>query len=387
MNIVKNKMKILLLGSVRDAHLNRFINNLKLADKTDSIIIDVFDIWGVNENNNKYIRNLYSVRLHFKSFLYNIPVLSSLFHFIDYRISFRKVSNQYDIVNIHYVTDFSYYILDIMKRRTTKIVITPWGSDIYRIKESDKRKVGKVLKNGYAITYPHDRMKSDIQKIFSLDSAAFVQMYFGSETIDYLLNMPYSQIEAKEKLGFAKKYIIVCGYNRVPEQKHGNIITALAAVKNQIPNNTMLVFPFSYGICPNNYKNFLVNKLKESGFEYKFFDNYLTDEENALLRMSADMFIHIQTTDANSATIQEFLLTDTVMFNGAWLKYPLLEQHNQIPYIKVDSMEDLSSKIALYFNGSVLVSVSNECKEIINSNSWINRGKEWFNYFKKISSI
>lgn len=380
-------MKILLLGSVQDAHLNRFINNLKLADKTDSISIDVFDIWGVNENNNRYINNLYSVRFHFKSFLYNIPVLSSLCHIIDYRISFRKVSNQYDIVNIHYVTALSYYILDMIKCRTAKIVVTPWGSDIYRIKESDKGKVRKVLKNGYAITYPHDRMKYDIQKIFSLGSAVFVQMYFGSETIDSLLHMPYNQTEAKEKLGFAKKYIIVCGYNRVPEQNHENIITALVGVKKRLPNNTMLVFPFNYGICPNNYKIYLTSKLMESGFEYRFFDNYLTNEENALLRISADMFIHIQTTDANSATIQEFLLTDTVVFNGAWLKYPLLEQHNQMPYIRVDSINDLSSKIVQYFNGNILVSVSNECKEIINSNSWSNRGKEWFNYFKKISSI
>ena len=59
-----------------------------------------------------------------------------------------------------------------------------------------------------------------------------------------------------------------------------------------------------------------------------------------LLRQSTDLFIHIQTTDANCATVREYLLCRKKVINGSWLCYDDLERYG-LPYFNVDSEENL----------------------------------------------
>jgi len=130
------------------------------------------------------------------------------------------------------------------------------------------------------------------------------------------------------------------------------------------------------------YINKVKHTLSNSGFEYIVYEEYLENSEILNIRLATDIFIHIQDTDAYSATIQEFLLTDTIVFNGAWTRYPNLET-NGIPYLLVNNISDLDHDILGYLNKSRTCHISEDCKKTIKTLSWNNKGKEWYHFLKE----
>lgn len=61
--------------------------------------------------------------------------------------------------------------------------------------------------------------------------------------------------------------------------------------------------------------------------------DYMSDEEIACLRLSADVFVHAQVSDALCTTIQEYLYTGAIVLNPDWIQYSDLRE-NRIAYIE-----------------------------------------------------
>ena len=261
-------------------------------------------------------------------------------------------------------------------------MISPWGSDVYRIPTNDlKEKARKIYKTVDYVSAPKIKFREDIQEVFSVPDYKIIDLAFGSENIDTLIdNESLSKVTAKKELSTENSFVITCGYNKHKAHNHLKIIHALISVKETLPVNTVLFFPMTYGPSDDEYLNEIETKLKENHFTYTIFNQYLSSRDIMVMQKATDLFICIQDTDANSATLQEYLLSGTNIILGQWLRYPQFEEYG-IPYWTTPSKDSLKNTLNEYFISPTKISVPKELKEQIKNNAWSVKIKDWYNFY------
>lgn len=374
--------KILIVGDTSDNHLKRFKKYLNLQEKNNELEFEAFNV--NMQHKEKLFEKNYHLKRHFPSYFYKIKTVHILFEILDCFLSFNY-KEKYDLINIHFLTIESYILLPVYKRVSKKIMISPWGSDVYRIYYKFKSKYQKIYDSADFISVASDiKFKDDVREKFNVPDYKFVNLGFGSEMLDVLIeNKNITKTVAKKKLIMDDSFIITCGYNSSSAHNHLDIIDALVSVKVYLPKNTLLFFPMTYGPKEKDYILDIENKLIKNGFSYKIFNNYLSEEEQLLLRVSTDLFIHIQDTDANSATIQEYLFCKTDIINGDWLRYPHFEKYG-MPYYITESKKHLSNTLKDYFLAEHKIAIPEALIKDIKLNSWSYKIKEWYQFYLSI---
>jgi len=154
-----------------------------------------------------------------------------------------------------------------------------------------------------------------------------------------------SKDQCKEYFGVpAEKTTISIGYNARKEQQHIQVLTELMAAPREIWKETVFVFPLTYATASDN-KSELINSLVEllnvMQIDHIILDSFLTDEEIAMLRVSTDIFIHAQTTDAFSASVQEFVFAGTTVLSPTWIKYDETVKQCAANFLEYSSLNEL----------------------------------------------
>ena len=292
-----------------------------------------------------------------------------------------SVSRRFDIVNIQFTQYYMAYILGPLSRMTSRVVLTPWGSDVLRVKSRIKQLfLRRVYRHADLITTSHlSPVGSVIFKQYSVVKERMKSLSWGSETIDYINeNLDRVSVsKAKDILNLTDKYVITCGYNAFKEQRHERIIDAIEEVKEQLPSNLILVFPFTYGVKSQKrqYALKLKNKCQELGIPVLFFEEYLSVEETFLLRRASDMFIHVQTTDGGNSTIMEYLICGNKVIHGSWMHYKWLDFPPRF-YFPVDSLEELPNVIVEAFRAET-PRIPEEVVTRIENRGWKQKMVAW----------
>ena len=161
-----------------------------------------------------------------------------------------------------------------------------------------------------------------------------------------------SKKEISERLQIPySSYYVACGYCANREQNHKEILYALADNKNKLPDDYLIVVQLSYGVFKNELYQELSDLAKQLSLNVFFIRDFLSTEQVAMLRRLIDLFIHVQKTDATNASIMEYLLGNTTIINGAWLKYSYLESNGK-PYYTCDSLAQLPQCINQVLSGT-----------------------------------
>lgn len=374
-------IKVLIVGNTSDDHLRRFDRYMKEINKDKKIIIEAFNR-NVQEKNNLFEKT-YHIKNYFPRFFLKIKSakIRSILHRVNYIISFSQV-NHYDLINIHFLTEHSYYLLPFYKKRAKKIMISPWGSDVYRISTPQmKQKAKKIYDKADYISVPRIKFREDIKEIFSLSDKKIVDLGFGSENIDTLLNLgTITKKSSQTQLGLENSFIITCGYNRFKAHHHLSIIDALQSIKHLLPDNSVLFFPMTYGPEDCDYLRQIEQKLQDNNFRYKIFYEYMSSERITVIQKASDLFICIQDTDANSATLQEYLLCGADIILGSWLSYPQFEKYGT-PFLTTPSIDQLKDILKKYFTNPQKNIVPEQLKTDIMNNAWSVKIKEWYNFY------
>ena len=137
---MNKQYKILIIGDISSIYIINFIKYLKKENPSVHIYF-----WGAkpqNTNNYSQIFNylddysLYDIRRKFNK----IPLLRNVEFLFRWRNQFKKFtqSNHFDIVNIHYVYSKYFFLFDSIKNVAKIVVLSPWGSDVYRINKFEK---------------------------------------------------------------------------------------------------------------------------------------------------------------------------------------------------------------------------------------------------------
>ena len=297
----------------------------------------------------------------------------------------------FDIVNIHFPQYFLSFVMKLLKRMSTTIVVSPWGSDVLRL--GGKRKRRQLAKVFQKADYVTAGLSGDVGKTLinemKIGESKFHPLAWGSETIDYI-NEHISDIsteEAKQKLGLSGRYVITCGYNAFEEQRHEVMIKTIATIKHQLPDNLTLLFPvtygYSYGTRKKDYVGYLKRLCKESDLSAVFYEEYLSVVDVFNLRQGTDLFIHIQTTDAGNSSLQEYVLCGKKVVHGSWIHYKHLERYEPLFYFPVQDLEHLDEVILNAYH-SENIRVPMEVMDYIRNRGWKAKMKLWNDFFISI---
>ena len=371
--------KSILIIAPHDKHLTNFSKHLQEI-KSNEYSVDHFALsYG---GKNAAFRETFYLQKHFPAFFYRY--FAGLLMYIDVILTFRKIKTHYDLINIHFVTLHSFFLLPLLKKKAAKLMLTPWGSDVLRV--SNKWVVACLTilyKKADYISLADIRFRHDVLKKFQFSTDKIVNLSYGAAMIDYIAENPLTPEEAKIKIGQEDAFIITAGYNRSPLQNHFNIVQAIIACKKQFPSNLVVVFPFTYNGSIEPYKSELKGLLGEHQIKSVFYENFLEAENLKNIVYATDIFIHVQETDANSASMQEYLLAGKVVINGSWLQYDQLEKISK-PYYSVQDKNTIQLSLQEVIDKQYKSKVADYHVEEIKKFGWKQKATEWNHFFSNL---
>ncbi len=371
-------------------HVSEFIRNLKKSNSNIDICLlssrpglsaipsDVI------ENTSEIVCFKYcSRRIKSRAVVDLVDRLYFLSAFI--RISRRR----FDIVQIQYPRPRLFFVLRWIKRCSDNLVITPWGSDVLRVDGKKAiRHLKKVYEQARFITVSKDsQIGQQVIEKFNVNPDKMVKLGWGGEFFDYIQENPshVSVEEAKARFGVNGRYVITCGYNMQTKQRHLDIIDAIFNVRDQLPKNLTLLFPFTYGRTQLsiNYTEKVKEKAKELGFDQVVVEESLNMPDLLRLRMATDIFVHVQSTDAGSRCVMEYIACNRKVVHGEWMKYDYLENYKPSCYFPVDQMENLGLCIVKAYNSQV-GNLPEEVKTVIAERGWKQKMVLWNGFFESL---
>lgn len=383
--MMKKDYKLLLIGRLYNKHQIRFIQNLKMENP--EVQIDFFSYQKEKSlpdelkgliNKEYYLYPKIKERSIFFQKVYDIIDIIRLNQF------FKQIEDHYDIINVHYPSYLYTFLYNQFRRISDCIVLTPWGSDVYRCKWRNLQILKFLYKKADYITAVSEKFRNDLIKIFRVSISKTIVLDMASDTIDYILENKcfITKQMAKKSFGIENQLVICCGYNGQKAQQHKSIISSIYKAKEYIPKNVVLFLPFMYG-GDETYKREIVDLTELYGFNYRLFDTYLDKKEMFLFEQATDLLIHIQTTDASSCSIQEFILLEKKVINGEWLKYPQLVNGTELPYFETKSVDSLADTIKVAL--STDIKISKNTLDYIEGCGWKSWIKQWNNFFQTIA--
>lgn len=246
-----------------------------------------------------------------------------------------QLSAQYDLVDIHFFAKEYIGFLNALKK---PFKISIWGSDFYRMTCSEAERKRQCFEKAELIQCETPTVKKDLIKYQpSLESKIRV-CNFGIDIID--------DIDKIEKQGWTKSYpnkvIITCGYNGSVGQQHLKMIEAIQELPIELKNKIIAYFPLTYGLTAS-YRSQLTEALANVDYEYKLFEQRLTDEELAMLRLESDIALNVQITDSLSSSLLQHLYAGSVVLVGDWLPYEIYDEYNM--FYKKTNLTNLSKDL------------------------------------------
>ncbi|MBD3796814.1 MAG: glycosyltransferase family 4 protein [Campylobacterales bacterium] len=330
--------KILLVGDGNHQFIRYLAKWLKKGN-SKKILVDVLSLTEIKEEH--CFDTIYYIK--HDNLIGRIPKVNSLWLRLRFIRQLRSIQNNYDIINLHYITRIFSTILKI--DFTAKIILTFWGSDFYRAAPKNKKIIKKIIDKSNLVTVTNPQMKEDIKAYYQDLTRKIETVRFGLEPLEKLRNSSASKEDSKKNLGIEKDKIIVCvGYNRSPAQHHIEIINSIESTLTKTEkDNIIVLLPLTYG---NDFKYLeeLKSFLRQVKIEFKTFLNFMTNEEVASLRQATDIFIQLQTTDQFSGSMQEHMYAKNIVITGSWLPYKVLEDSN-VSFHKIAKVDDVGNKL------------------------------------------
>lgn len=265
----------------------------------------------------------------------------------------RKIKNQlgslgdFDILHIHYVKHLYAPGIFFNRKHFKKIVLTFWGSDFYRSSIISRAYVLPILRIADIITFITSNMKEDFikkslfhrgleKRICVLDYGNMLFPYIDSakEVINKDRINTYSSFNLSPD-----KITVTIGYvGREQMQQKKAIDSIIAHSDKTLYNNVQFVIP-AYDMNENTL-TYLGQTLTENEISHCIIPDFLGPDRVALLRSLTDVFIHPQTTDAFSSSMQECFYANAIIVNGGWLHYKDAENAG-VYFLKFNSFDSL----------------------------------------------
>lgn len=261
------------------------------------------------------------------------------------------VIQQYDIINIHFL---SYWQAEIAIHIPTskRVVISFWGSDLMSV--AGKRIYGlqsDAINRADALTLIGAEMEQILLSKFGRNLKEKIHhVLFGlpQHLVTDLITNAQKYREYGESLlkahGLSTKgypYRIKLGYSAFESQNHLKIISQLGLLNADIRKQILLIVPMTYGGTREGYKEEVEHAIEQAHIKGLVLKEYLNNEQAISLSYITNIMFNLRDNDAFNNSMSESLIAGSLVFNGLWLPYKILQEHD-IYYINVSKIEDLS---------------------------------------------
>lgn len=386
-------MNILIVGTLTTKHISTLVTKLG-ASKKEVEKIYVFDSSfrvGYKYPDIPGIEHVYGVESNcFFKILSKIPKVRAWAFSVLLKRKVKEVISSENIQFVSFVgvTTLTSSMIRYAHHRGAKTHIAPLGSDVLRSSKLEESALQKAFKEIDFVTVgKNNEFGIGLINRFHIPDKKIVYAGFGSDVIDIIDRMIGTQSRKELSLMLnlpESSHYIACGYNASRDQNHKEILKALAENKKLLPKDYCVIIQLSYGSAKEDLYRELSELSHSLALNVVFIMDFLSLEKVAALRILTDLFIHVQKTDATNASILEYLLADTQVINGSWLKYKFIEKYG-FPYYRCDSISELSMCINNVLSGDYpRIMVSGEVKEAIRSfKSWKLMLERWHSLFEK----
>lgn len=370
--INKDMAKRLLLVGNANHYFNKKLYSL-IQKQNRELIIDILNTGLLtNRNDSLPFDSVFENTYHSsKSILTKIRGVKGMY--FDYLLQKQFLNlcskHNYEFVHFQSIALWSHAVIRQIK---AKVYITIWGSDFFRIKKKDKSKLLSIIDGADLITVATEEIKQELIST-TMEHKDVRVIKFGLEVFD---EIDLLSINSDKKLD--KQINITVGYNRHPAQQHQLILTTIAAIKNIDFSRINFVLPFTYGPKNEAYRIELEKILKQMSADYIFLDDFMDSKQMAQTCLRSDIMIQLQTTDAFSGSMQEYLYAGNLIITGSWLPYKEMKDRN-IYFREITEIDELRTVLPDVLNNlkeQLYLCVNNK-KPLYNLSSWSSNFEKW----------
>ena len=256
-------------------------------------------------------------------------------------------SKDFDIINFHFVDSINLMALTILKRIFgAKLILSYWGSDLFRVSDFKLKVLSVFVRKADYVTFDNEDLRTKNEKIYKGAKVERDTIMFGLSVLEVIKNKftccSREAIRQSRNID-TKKNVIAIGYNGIEEQQHLAVLEQIAKLEPDIKDSIVLLIQMTYGGTPE-YHSTVRNTARNTGCECVFLEDYLRIEEIADYRISTDIFINAQKTDAFSGSVCECLFAGAVVINARWLRYKEFEKYG-IEYVEFEDFNAIPDAI------------------------------------------
>lgn len=302
-------------------------------------------------------------------------------------LSLRKKIGKVDVIHYHYIDSRFTRLVDFfIRRRDERVLLTFWGSDLLKASNRVIQKFSRLFKLAYKIVVMSAEMKEVLEKnTDGLFNDKTIVLDFGNSTIEMIkaTDRPGVKEIIKRDYGIPTDRIIVhMGYNGSQAQQHIKLAKALETLDTSLKEQLFIVVPFGYGCLNEGYKRAVSDALNTVGIDYRIDTEYLNQEEVVLYRLTADVFLYGQETDAISSSVIEYLCAGAYVIKPKWLDYSLFITHG-VKMEEYDTFEDLSFALGNVLMDDRVNSVNYDLNKevVLQIKSWKNIKEKWLKLY------
>jgi len=259
----------------------------------------------------------------------------------------KKNKNKYDIIDFHWMIAAWVLFPNSYLKHSKNIIGTFWGAEwnnmnIFLSNKLYKMFLKRFLEKAKFIVSTTDHTKNELAKLVSIVNSKYRYAYFGSAPLaclERLIETETREISKKKMKIDSNKLSVVIGYSGKHLHNHLSIIKTLqnCQYSEEFKAKLELIAPMTYG-CNNQYTNSVEDALEKSGFSYRTFKGYFSNEDVARLRNATDIILQLANSDAASRSILEFLIAGSVMISGSWINYQYFKNEGFI-FTEIDEFE------------------------------------------------
>lgn len=304
--------------------------------------------------------------------------------FFQYIWGLRKLAGglpHYDVAHINFHHYYYALFSPIIRKKADRLYVTFFGSDFNDVAwymHLGNKKTIALADQAFAI---NPSFLSIISKKYNLNRSKKKTgvLFFLMENLNSFENYASIQNRQFDRLEWGgNSKIMTCGYNGSTIARHEGMIKVLVDIKKKL-TDYCIVFPMTYGQNANVNRHKVKSLLLDSGLKYQVLEEYLPIEKLLSLRLSTDIFVHIQSCDQMSSSMLEHLAAGSVVITGKWLPYESLKEMG-VYFIQIDKVEDL--KVTLVDVIDNLGTHLEMCKKnrtiILNLTCWEKNKWSWY---------
>jgi len=369
--------RILIIGDSNSLYIKRYIEHILLGG---------FEIYLVNYNDKANFSEFYAKNSIQLISAKGIPKLRDFkFGMLTRLLSVVTKRQKYDIIHVHYIGVFHMLVLcvAVLNWKTSHIVGTYWGSDLFRACDKKRKLLGRFLKHFRHISLSTNEMREEFTSIFdnTYDEKLRMALFGISRFADISAIMEAHTIDdCKAHISIDPKKTVVCvGYNAAEQQQHLKVIAQIPKLKKDILDRIVWVFPMTYGYSADETVIKVQEKLSSMDTDSIVIAEFMNDEEVAKLRIATDIFIHAQTTDAFSASIQESLYTGSIVVNPIWIQYSEIKKLG-IKVLEYSEFDELPGILERLVQNGISRFEGNR-KKLVSRTSWRAVKSDWLELY------